>query len=317
MAERTRLPVMIVTGFLGSGKTTLVNHVLANRSGSRTAVLVNELGDLAIDPELIVGAADNMIQLADGCVCCSLNNDLADAALRVLRREPSVDHLIVETTGVADPLPVALTFLRPELRAVLRLDAIVVVADAENFETDDPGWRIARDQLRCADFVLLNKCDLAAESRIARVESRIRELRPGARIFRTTRSAIALPLISDIALDWVDRHPADPEPHAASGHLGCEALSFASRRPLDAERFQSFLEGLPETVFRAKGILWLDRTDKRWIFHLVGTRFTLDESRWNGSPGNRLVLIGRSLDATRLKSGIENCLMPEAASHAP
>ena len=129
-----RLPVTLVTGFLGSGKTTLINHILSNRQGVRAAVLVNEFGDIGIDNDLIIASADDMIELNNGCICCTTNNDLIDSIVRVLARADQLDHIIVETTGVADPLPVALTFLRSEFRGALRLDAIVTVADAEQLQ---------------------------------------------------------------------------------------------------------------------------------------------------------------------------------------
>jgi G3E family GTPase len=327
VAGEARLPVTIVTGFLGSGKTTLVNYLLANRQGLRTAVIVNEIGDIAIDGELIGGeqtdaARVDMLELANGCICCSLNNDLVDAAFRVLRHAPRLDHLIVETTGLADPLPVALTFLRPELRDRLRLDAIVALADAENFAVADGNVasRTARAQLRHADAILLNKCDLADADRVARVEREIRTLRPAARLLRTTRSAIALPLISGIGVDLAECHPAEPADAALQDHLiadGYEAMSFAAEQPLDADRFQSFLEGLPGTVFRGKGILWLDGDDRRWLFHLVGARFTLDESRWHGARRNRLVLIGQNLDAAMLRTGLTRCLAARPGRSEP
>jgi G3E family GTPase len=319
MENMARLPVTIVTGFLGSGKTTLVNHILANRQGLRTAVLVNEIGDIAIDGELIVGAGGDMLELANGCICCSLNDDLVDATLRVLRRAPRLDHLIVETTGVADPLPVALTFLRSELRSALRLDAIVALADAENFPSDGFTVRAALGQLAHADVILLNKCDLADADRVSSVESRIRALRPAARLLRTTHSAIPLPLISGIVRDRAEDCAASPS-RQAHDHLtadGYAAMSFENEQPFDADRFQAFLEALPDTVFRGKGILWLDGDDRRWIFHLVGTRFTLDETRWQGTRKNRLVLIGRSLDVAMLRTELARCIAPEAGQIAP
>jgi G3E family GTPase len=189
-----RLPVTLVTGFLGSGKTTLVNHILSNRQGVRAAVLVNELGDIGIDNDLIVAAEDGMIELTNGCICCSTNNDLLDSIVRVLGRAEPVDHIIVETTGVADPLPVAHTFQRPEFRRSLRLDAIVAVADAEQFSLDLFEGIASRNQLRYADAILLNKCDRVGADRLGSVEEKIRSLNAEARLVRTMQSAVALPL---------------------------------------------------------------------------------------------------------------------------
>jgi G3E family GTPase len=311
-ARGARLPVTILAGFLGSGKTTLVNHLLADRRGPRTAVLVNELGDFAIDGELIAGAAETggVIEFTDGCICCGLNDDLVATALGLARRRPPIDRLIVELSGLTDPLPVALTFLRPELREALRLDAIVGLADAENFTMTGVAGRIALEQLRHADLILVNKCDLAGPGRVAETERRIRAARPTARLFHTTRSAVPPALISGLDRAKFDAAATPPESeHAARDR--CAAVSFKSMRPFDIGRFQSFLEALPANVFRAKGILWLDRDERRWIFHLVGTRFTLDESRWRGRRSNRLVLIGQELDAGRLRDGLARCLAAE------
>src|SRR5262245_54656013 len=128
-----RLPVTVITGFLGSGKTTLIKHILANQQGVRAGVIVNELSELGIDGELIVSSDGDMVELENGCICCSLNNDFLDAVFRVLDRDRRLDYLVVETSGVSDPLPVVLTFLRSELRDRVRLDAIITVADAANF----------------------------------------------------------------------------------------------------------------------------------------------------------------------------------------
>jgi G3E family GTPase len=305
-----RLPVTLVTGFLGSGKTTLVNHILSNREDVRAAVLVNELGDIGIDNDLIVAAQDGMIELNNGCICCSTNNDLVDSIVRVLGRTEPVDHIIVETTGVADPLPVALTFQRPEFRDTLRLDAIVAVADAEQFSLDLFDGIAPRNQLRYADAILLNKCDRAGAERLDTVEDKIRSLNAEARLVRTTRSAVPLPLILDVDL-FRPRRTRHDHGHG-HGHLhddGFVSLSFESDRPFSVSRFQAFLDtGRPPGLFRGKGFLWLAETGKRYVFHLVGERFTLEEDERGVAGANRLVLIGQKLDLEDLRARLVQCL---------
>jgi G3E family GTPase len=302
-----RVPVTLVTGFLGSGKTTLVNHILSNRAGVKAAVLVNELGDIGIDNDLIVAAEGGMIELSNGCICCSTNNDLLDSIVRVLGRPDPVDHILVETTGVADPLPVAQTFQRPEFRDALRLDAIVAVADAEQFSLDLFDSQAVRGQLRHADAILVNKCDRVGEERLDMVEGKIRAVNAEARLLRTTRSAVPLPLILD-----VDLHRPAPGGHGHHhAHLdddGFVSLSFESDRPFSVTRFQEFLDNRPSGLFRGKGFLRLAETGKRYVFHLVGSRFTLDEDR-SATGTNRLVLIGRQLDTEDLRLRLARCLV--------
>jgi G3E family GTPase len=310
-----RLPVTLVTGFLGSGKTTLINYILSNRDGVRAAVLVNELGEIGIDNDLIISTADGMIELNNGCVCCTTNSDLIDSITRVLGRPDPVDHIIVETTGVADPLPVALTFLRPEFRAALRLDAIVAVADAEQFSLDLFDGIAARNQLRYADAILVNKSDRVTAGRLRTVEEKIRSVNPEARLIRASRCAVALPLILDVDL-FREKHSDHPHDH--SHHLesdGFVSLSFESDRPFSVSRFQAFLDaGRPAGLFRGKGFLWLAETDKRYIFHLVGGRFSLEEDDRGDVGSNRLVLIGCDLDVTDLRVRLEQCLVETPAA---
>jgi G3E family GTPase len=295
-----RLPVTIVTGFLGSGKTTLVNHILANRQGVRAAVLVNEIGEIAIDNDLIIAGDGGTIALSNGCICCSVNSDLVDAVARILMRAEPVDHLIVETSGVGDPLPVALTFLRSEFRGAVRLDAIVALADAEQFSLDLFDGVAARNQLRHADAVLLNKSDRASGEVLEDIEAKLRGVNPEARIVRTTRSAVALSLILDTDLFRPERVGHAPD-HTHLEADGFVSLSFESDRPLSVSRFQAFLDsGRPPGLFRAKGFLWLAETDRSYLFHLVGERFTLDQTGGAISRKTRLVLIGRDFDAQAL-----------------
>jgi G3E family GTPase len=301
-----RLPVTLVTGFLGSGKTTLVNHILSNRAGVRAAVLVNELGEVGIDNDLIITAEEGMIELTNGCICCSTNNDLIDSIVRVLGGAKPVDHIIVETTGVADPLPVANTFQRREFRDVLRLDAIVALADAEQFSLDLFDGIAARNQLRYADAILLNKCDRVDAGRLATVEDRIRSMNAEARLVRTTRSAVPPPLILDVDLFRPTHTGHD---HAHLDNDGFVSLSFASDGPFSVGRFQAFLDaGRPPGLFRGKGFLWLAETGKRYVFHLVGERFTLEPDERGVASANRLVLIGRNLDVEDLRERLSHCL---------
>lgn len=312
--REARLPVTIVTGFLVSGKTTFVNHILADRGGPRTAVMVNEIGDIAIDNDLIVGAGDDMVELANGCICCSINNDLVDAIFRVLQRKPPVDRVIVETTGLADPLPVVLTFLRSEFRDAMRLDAVVALADAESFSLDLFDGKAAQNQLRYADFVLLNKCDLVASEQATAVEANIRMIAKSAKILRAVRAVVPLRLVIGTGISRLSP-PSGTEVHDHE-HIetdGFEAVSFASDRAFAADRFQHFLEQLPDDVFRAKGVLAIDGSERRHLFHLIGRRFTLDKAPERFGGLNRLVLIGRNLDAVLLRTQLMACL---AAPHS-
>ncbi|MBR8832666.1 MAG: GTP-binding protein [Stigonema ocellatum SAG 48.90 = DSM 106950] len=344
-APKQGLPVTIITGFLGSGKTTLLNHILSNQQGLKTAVLVNEFGEIGIDNELIVSTTeDNMVELNNGCICCTINTDLVDAVYKVLERQEKIDYLVVETTGLADPLPVALTFLGTELRDLTRLDSIITVVDAANYSLDLFNSQAAHSQIAYGDVILLNKTDLVPQPELEALEAKIREVKEGARIIRTTRSQVPLPLILSVGLfetgkyfdaaddhghehdhhdhdhehhhhhdhDHDHHHDHDHDHHDHSDHLdndGFTSLSFQSDKPFVIRKFQYFLDNqLPSNVFRAKGIMWFDESPKRHIFHLCGKRFTLDDDEWKGEKKNQIVLIGQNLEHDKLLQQLENCV---------
>ncbi|MEB3214030.1 MAG: GTP-binding protein [Leptolyngbyaceae bacterium] len=192
------MPVTIITGFLGSGKTTLLNHILSNNKDLKVAVLVNEFGDINIDSQLLVSMDEDMVELSNGCICCTINDGLVDAVYRVLERDDRVDYLVIETTGVADPLPIILTFLGTELRDLTRLDSIITMVDAEAFTPDHFESEAAFKQIAYADVTVLNKTDLASSEQLEKLEDYIGTVKTGARILHSQHGQVPLPLILDV-----------------------------------------------------------------------------------------------------------------------
>jgi G3E family GTPase len=312
-----KIPVVLVSGFLGAGKTTLVNHILRGEHGLRIAVLVNDFGDINIDSELITNVSGETLALANGCVCCTIRDDLARAIGDITELKPAPDAIIVETSGVSDPAAAAMGLvMSAALAGRVALDLIITVVDAEYAPLlkGEP-LTLAREQIQAADFVLLNKADLVDAQALARVRDWIRGAKPDARILETDHCRIP-----DQVLFGVDErrlHPARDDIPGA-GHAHDHGSQFASwswinREPLALEPLYSLCQQLPTGVFRAKGILHLaDVPDRRVLLQVVGRRVQFSKGEpWHGeSPATRILFIGVNgdLESGALSSRLETCL---------
>lgn len=306
------LPVTIITGFLGSGKTTLLNRILNNRDNLKIAVLVNEFGDVNIDSQLLMTVEEDMIQLTNGCICCTLNDGLLNAIYQILEHGDRIDAVIIETTGLADPLPIALTLLGTELRDMTTLDAILTVVDAENFETTLLTSEALFQQITYGDIILVNKTDLVSPQALAAIDRQIADIKDHARTLRMQHGNVPLPLILDVNLGEAGSYQTASQEDVMVSHLkndGYTSTSFRSKRPFDLKKFQEFLDyQLPSEVFRMKGILWFKESAAQHIFQLSGKRFQIDDRPWDGEPKNELVCIGRKINPLQIQQLLTNCL---------
>jgi G3E family GTPase len=319
-AALNQTPVTVITGYLGSGKTTLLNRILSDAHGKRYAVIVNEFGEIGIDNDLIVNAEEEIFEMNNGCICCTVRGDLIRILGGLMRCKNRFDGIIVETTALADPAPVAQTFFVDEdVRRQTKLDAIVTVVDAKHLLGEIDRAPEAQEQLGFADIVLLNKTDLVTADDLASVEARIRRINPYAGIHRTERRGIDLAQLLgrdafnlDRVLEIEPGFLTEAHTHEHDDEISSQSLT--ADRPLDPERFVPWIQKITQDfgtdILRMKGIIAMKGDDQRFVVQAVhmllegGSRrpWKSDEKR-----DSRLVFIGRGLPREKLKEGFESC----------
>jgi G3E family GTPase len=324
-AATAQTPVTVLTGYLGAGKTTLLNRILTETHGKRYAVIVNEFGEVGIDNDLIVNADEEIFEMNNGCICCTVRGDLIRILEGLMKRRGKFDGIIVETTGLADPAPVAQTFLvDDDVRRNTKLDAIVTVIDAKHLLGEIERAHEAQEQIAFADVVLLNKTDLVSEPDIKTIEARIRSINPYAMIHRTERCSLDLEKVLDRkafdlnrVLEFEPDFLNEAHDHEHDSHV--KSLSLTTDTPLIPQKFLPWIQDVVQQfgpdILRLKGIMQFEDDPDRFVIQGVHMLIEGDHQRaWKpGEPRNsRLVFIGRDLPEDVLKAGFDAC---QGSSH--
>ena len=340
-ATSDKIPVTVLTGYLGAGKTTLLNRILSEPHGKKYAVIVNEFGEIGIDNDLIVNADEEVFEMNNGCICCTVRGDLVRIIDGLMRRKGKFDAIIVETTGLADPAPVAQTFFVDEnVGRRARLDAVVTVADAKWLKDRLKDAPEAKNQIAFADVILLNKTDLVSDAELREVEARIRAINPYAKLHRTQKSQIALDQVLGRNAFDLDRildiepeflHVDDHDHHHDHGHdhghdhhhhglkhyhdEDMQSMSLSTDKPLNPDKFFPWIQKLVADdgpkILRCKGILNFKDDPERFVFQGVHMILDGDHQRpWQEGEKreSRIVFIGRKLPEEKIREGFASCV---------
>jgi G3E family GTPase len=317
----TRVPVTVLTGFLGAGKTTLVNRILTENHGKRIAVVENEYNELSIDRDLVVSEAEEIIEMNNGCLCCLVRGDLIHALRELLQRRDKFDYILIETSGLTDPGPVAQTFVVDEyLKEKVSIDGIVTIVDAKHVWQHIDERQELKEQIGFADVVLLNKTDLVTEAELDKLETRVKSINALAKTHRTKNSAAKMDDILDIGAFDLERilstHPnlLTSEEDECEIAEGISSVGIAFPGDLDGEKMEEWAHELGhekgEDIFRLKGVLSFKGVPDRVVFQ--GVHAIMDgqtERPWGSDQRfNKVVFIGRNLDKSELESGLRACL---------
>jgi G3E family GTPase len=321
------IPITVIAGFLGAGKTTLLNYILTAEHGRRIGVLVNDFGSINVDAELITDVSDEMITLANGCICCMIRMDLIQAVLKMAEQPDRPEQIVIESSGVADPAGIVKSFLEPEIWGMVQLDAVVTVVDAEqSLDLPIQEARLARAQVVGGDLILLNKVDLVDDEKLAQVHDWINSIRPGVQVFETTQARLPMEILLGTGAAGAKQLEEERDPelavhvhevstshdHDHEHELLFDTWTFTSQMPLQLTLMQELLKHLPSTLFRVKGFVYaIEEPESRMVVQLVGRRATVTPTRsWGAEPPQtRLVFISRhsTVNYPAIEKALRNC----------
>lgn len=299
------LPVTVLTGFLGSGKTTLVNRILAGSQRNRVGVLVNEFGELAIDTRLLDSRKGPVVELLNGCICCASEGDLMRGLNTMLENGAELDTVLIETSGLADPWPIVQALTRWRFACDLRLCGVVTLVDAENYDANLEQAEAAFQQLTAADLIVINKCDLVDDMMPPRIAQAISRINDAAKIIACRDAQIPAEVVLDLRHRTLTDFVWASQYHKAEGF---ESAVLRVSTGLDPERFDRWLRTVSRDVVRMKGFVRFVGESSPVVFDLVGSRTSARPTDHNESvTGAEIVVIGRSLKPAELQSGLEGC----------
>lgn len=336
-----RIPVTIITGFLGSGKTTLLNYIISQNKGKKIAIIENEFGDISIDSELVTKTENGIFELSNGCVCCSLNGDLVEILMNIVNSNPDTEHLIIETTGIADPAPVAMNFISDyKIQNIFRLDSIIALCDAINIEQQLENQLESSKQIAIADIVLINKIDIAEPYQVDVAYNLIEKINPHAQIFKTQKGKVEeinLLNINSFSAEAVlktnyEKLQSKSKIKIKAGetnikenlfnitknkkHDDVGSVSFVFDEPLDVLKFDAWIRIMlnwgNSIFYRSKGILYIENFEQKVIFQSVQNQYVTESGGiWeeNEKKQNKLVFIGKYLDRDLIEKGLKSCIV--------
>ena len=306
------LPVTLLSGFLGSGKTTLLNYVLKQNHGKKIAVIENEFGEIGIDSEFVIGADQDIFEMSNGCICCSIRGDLIETLNRLLEQHKKFDHILIESTGLASSGPIAQAFLiEDEISKSLYLDGIITMVDAKHIKNTLNEQEVVWEQIAFSNVIVLNKADLVTEPEMEALKKQMRQINPTATICKTTHAVISLNQVLNIGgFDLKNALELNILNNETGKNISSVSLSFPGY--IDPDRLKIWLQMLllneGMDVCRAKGVLNVKGSKERYLFQSVYMMFEgrFDKPWGLDSPLNKMVFIGQNLNSQRLEESLKN-----------